>query len=74
MIDKEDSEKIKGKVAYWIGMKGLTSQKKELPRKEVKEMQKRVDKLNIIKGFQKAILYYCTFSPEEYKKKRKAEN
>jgi hypothetical protein len=37
----------------WIKRKGATTQRKIFPKKIINEMQKKVDKLNIIKGFPK---------------------
>jgi hypothetical protein len=33
-------------------------------------MQEKVDRLEIIKGFPKVVWQYCTFTPEEYEKKK----
>jgi hypothetical protein len=66
-----DPELEKKRVAYWGQRNDVTFVRKKIAVKERKALQEKVDRLNIIKGFPKVVWDYCTFTPEEYEKKRK---
>jgi predicted metalloendopeptidase len=61
----------KKRVLYWGEQVGVTFNKKTISREAKKRMQEKVDRLEIIKGFPKIVWQFCTFTPEEYEKKKK---
>jgi hypothetical protein len=72
-LEKDDHEKLlkeRKLIAYWAERNGLTLEKKILPRKEMRALQEKVDKLNIIKGFPKVVWDYCTFPYDEYNRRK----
>jgi hypothetical protein len=66
----EDPKLEKKKIAYWGKQNNVTFTKKRIAREEKKKMQEKVDKLEIVRGFPKAIWQYCTFTPKEYERRK----
>jgi hypothetical protein len=67
---EEERVDVKKSVAYWIEKNGLKTQFKELSKKEIRELQTKIDKLNIIKGFPKVVWNYCIFLPDKYRRRK----
>jgi hypothetical protein len=54
----------------WGDNVGANFSEKMIPREEKKRLQDKVDALEIIKGFSKLVWQYCTFTLEDYEKKK----
>jgi hypothetical protein len=63
---KEDPEWEKKRRKYWGDNAGATFIRKIIPSDEKLLTQKRIDSLNIIKGFPEFCWKFCMLSPEKY--------
>jgi hypothetical protein len=70
MVEKIDPVMEKKRVRFWDEQVGATFSKKIISKEEKKMLQEKVDRLEIIKGFSKAVWQYCMFTPEDYEKKK----
>jgi hypothetical protein len=68
--DELDPIMERKRVMHWSQTNGLTLEKKIVPIRDKRIMQGKVDKLKIIKGFPKVVWDYCTFTPEDYEKRK----
>jgi hypothetical protein len=69
-VEKMDPIARKRAIDYWDQQNNVTFVKKRKSGEERKALQEKVDKLEIIKGFTKVVWQYCTFTPEEYEKRK----
>jgi hypothetical protein len=67
---KIDPQLEKKTIENWRRRNNAIFEKRRMTREKRKKLQLKVDKLEIIKGFLKAVCQYCSFSPEDYDRKK----
>jgi hypothetical protein len=68
--EKIDPELEKKKKLYWGKANNVIFRRRNMLSDVLREKQKRIDKLNIKKGFPQIIWEYCTFTLEEYERRK----